>query len=405
VRSFHAAGDGVTDDTEALRRAIRSVEGTGGVVYFPDGDYLLSGVLFVHGNGTVLRGQSRDGTRLVFTRPLDAALAVNADEHGHSRWQWTGGLIWFAPRDRYTYPRPGERWTWRGDGPLVAPVVTALTAARGRGERTLEVADASRLRPGALLMVAVDAAPELVAEGWRREPRPSLGPDVALVRWPVEVAAIAGKQVTLAQPLRFDLPLSLHPRLERIPEKQILRECGLEHMTLVMRRDQSWTGLTGVSEPFGWNGPFFQGALHGFARDLTLVDVDQAFTTATSKNITFSDLTIRVATTPGAQVERRGFATRASSHDVLVDRMDVDPRYRFKIRVEGSGHALSRITGHLDWLSGIATDTAITDLTVPGARKPLPALAGKRVVGWRLDAGERPAALPNLLDAERALAR
>jgi hypothetical protein len=89
---FNAAGDGVTDDTEAIRRALRSVERSGGVVHFPNGQYVVSAALFVHGNNTVLRGESRDGTRLIFTRPLDRALGINIDERGESRWRWTGGL-------------------------------------------------------------------------------------------------------------------------------------------------------------------------------------------------------------------------------------------------------------------------------------------------------------------------
>ena len=39
VRDYGAVGDGVTDDTMAIRRAVRAV-GQGGTVYFPAGEYV-----------------------------------------------------------------------------------------------------------------------------------------------------------------------------------------------------------------------------------------------------------------------------------------------------------------------------------------------------------------------------
>ncbi len=43
VRAFGALGDGSTDDTVAIQNAINSLYGTGGVVFFPSGDYVISG--------------------------------------------------------------------------------------------------------------------------------------------------------------------------------------------------------------------------------------------------------------------------------------------------------------------------------------------------------------------------
>jgi len=36
-RDFHATGNGVTDDTVAIRAAIEATKDTGGVIYFPPG--------------------------------------------------------------------------------------------------------------------------------------------------------------------------------------------------------------------------------------------------------------------------------------------------------------------------------------------------------------------------------
>jgi hypothetical protein len=392
---FHAAGDGVTDDTQAIRQALRAVERGGGVVYFPDGQYLVSDVLFVHGSGTVLRGASRDRTRLVFTRPLAAALGPNTDDRGDSRWQWTGGLLWFVPRQHYTYPEDGGELRWRGDGPIGAQFLSALTGARARGDRDLEVADAHGLRPGALVVVALDASDALVDAGWRREPRPGREPDFARVRWPVEVAAVEGHTVRLRQPLRFDLPPSLHPRLEVFPEGALVAECGLERMTIVMRRGPDPEAPPGSA---GWNGPFFQDAFHGFARDLTVVDADQVFGAVASKNLSFAGI---AATSSGEGLRAPRFSVRRSSHDVLVADLRLEGREGWRARLEGSGLALSRITGRLQALMGRAVDTVLTDVAVDAPNDSPEGLAGLRVLGWRLD--RAPAPSRNLYDAERSL--
>jgi len=60
VRKLGAAGDDVTDDTEAIRRALAMAEKNGGgIVYFPFGTYRLSGPIAVPSR-TVLRGEMRD---------------------------------------------------------------------------------------------------------------------------------------------------------------------------------------------------------------------------------------------------------------------------------------------------------------------------------------------------------
>ena len=44
VRSFGAVGDGVEDDTSSIQAAIDALPAAGGTVFFPEGDYLCSGV-------------------------------------------------------------------------------------------------------------------------------------------------------------------------------------------------------------------------------------------------------------------------------------------------------------------------------------------------------------------------
>lgn len=56
VRSFGARGDGATDDTPAIQRAVDAANARPGVINFPPGVYILSRPFTVRRGGVVLRG-------------------------------------------------------------------------------------------------------------------------------------------------------------------------------------------------------------------------------------------------------------------------------------------------------------------------------------------------------------
>ncbi len=73
-----AKGDGVTDDTEAIRRALRQAgKNGGGVVFLPRGTYIVTGKLQMPPR-TTLRGEGRDIVWLkvpIETKPFDSVIA------------------------------------------------------------------------------------------------------------------------------------------------------------------------------------------------------------------------------------------------------------------------------------------------------------------------------------------
>ncbi len=62
VTDFGAKGDGVTDDTEAIQKAIDSIE-NGGIILIPRGTYMIRG-LKIKRHGITITGEARFGTRL-----------------------------------------------------------------------------------------------------------------------------------------------------------------------------------------------------------------------------------------------------------------------------------------------------------------------------------------------------
>lgn len=54
VKSYGAKGDGVTDDTNAIKSALNDlVPAVGGTIYFPTGTYIISETILIGGNVTI----------------------------------------------------------------------------------------------------------------------------------------------------------------------------------------------------------------------------------------------------------------------------------------------------------------------------------------------------------------
>ena len=93
---YRAKGDGVTDDTAALQRAINDWQGSGRIIYLPNGTYLVSQTLafpaFSIGSGhNNVIGQSRTGTILslknnTFTDPNAAKAVLDLANTGAAQW-------------------------------------------------------------------------------------------------------------------------------------------------------------------------------------------------------------------------------------------------------------------------------------------------------------------------------
>lgn len=66
VKSFGATGNGTTDDTAAIQRAIDFWTGGYGAVYFPDGSYKVTSVLTVSQGRVTLFGNGRESAYFVF---------------------------------------------------------------------------------------------------------------------------------------------------------------------------------------------------------------------------------------------------------------------------------------------------------------------------------------------------
>jgi hypothetical protein len=408
VKQAHGAkGDGQTDDTLALRAALAAVPEGGGVVYIPDGEYLLSGPLFVHRSGTIVRGQSREGTRLRFTRSLEQSYAVNRKtDTNQSRWSWSGGMIWLGPESKNTYlSSVGNISTTFSEDWNVGAALTTIEPA-ARGATTLEVASTQGLKAGDYVIVQIDNAADLSvvkhmtgggawAEAYDWSPgnsgRVTAG-GTPKINWPVQVASVNGKSVVLAQPLRFDLRAAWNPKL--CAPGDWLREVGVEDLTVVLMRDYNWSFAANHNMEPGWNGIWFDNVVDGFLRGVTVIDADHGIGVSASKNITLTDFKID-GSSAARRVHHHATTMRMMSQDILWESFEVASQPFHGINTEGfsMGGVWSKATlahGTFDTHRNLPLDCVHTEITVNndgtrgGAADAGPTM-GARFVNWNID--------------------
>lgn len=357
---YHAKGDGVTDDTGAIRAAISDVGAGGAVIFFPQGTYLISDVIFVHRSGTILRGESRERTTLHFAKSLtDAYGPAPYSGGGRSWWSWSGGLIWFTPESKHTYRATKDPILHLPEDWMVGDQLATITSAQMRGDRTFEISPTRGIRAGDYVLVRVsnlaDASlrKHLAGDGSFAASYPWDNPNIndrnmnadnmPHFDWPVRVAAVSGKTVTLVQPLRFDLRPEWSPKVMEIGDT--IRECGVEQMTIRMARDYEYFHDQHHNREPGWNGPWFLLAIDCFVRDVTVLDSDTALAVCSSKNITFTDFKVG-ATAENRMSHHHATYSRRYSQDCLWENFEIATRPRHGLGTENFS------MGHV-WSNGI----------------------------------------------------
>lgn len=89
VRSFGATGDGISDDTEAIQRAMDEMA-AGGVLFFPSGRYRLSRTLTVSRHDTVMWGA---GAILIASSDEDQAIFIQGDRSSIVGFELVGSAL------------------------------------------------------------------------------------------------------------------------------------------------------------------------------------------------------------------------------------------------------------------------------------------------------------------------
>ncbi|HMH23972.1 MAG TPA: glycosyl hydrolase family 28-related protein [Puia sp.] len=96
VKKMGAAGDGLTDDTRAIRKAIGACK-EHGAVYFPEGRYRITDSIQIGRSSICLRGAGRDKTILLIDKGLEQLYPLYGITNAkQTQWSWSGAMILFT---------------------------------------------------------------------------------------------------------------------------------------------------------------------------------------------------------------------------------------------------------------------------------------------------------------------
>jgi hypothetical protein len=202
--------------------------------------------------------------------------------------------------------------------------------------------------------------------------------------WPVEILRVEGGKVTLRQPLRLDARPEWKVGFESLGPS--VNEIGIERLTV---RLHSHPQARHRLEP-GYNGIYFNRALHSWVRDVTVENSEMALGVAQSKCILADHFRVT------GQKNHHGITFRASSHDCMATDFEITALSLHGISAEAlsSGLVFRRGVmnhGTFDSQRGMPFDLLRTNITInndgwvggTGAQGPR---YGARVVHWNIRA-------------------
>ncbi|MFK8907571.1 glycosyl hydrolase family 28-related protein, partial [Streptomyces sp. YS-3] len=326
----HLSPDPAADAAPAINRALEEAgRAGGGTVVLPPGTFRIDGLIRIAHSGVTLRGAGSARTTLYATRHLTELIGPYGSRYGgdKSSWSWAGGLIWLAPKARWDALAEAIRaraWPfegWTGNRRDEWSTLATVSAPAPRGSWSVTVADGSRLRPGALVLLrlADDSRHTLLQHMSGDGPGPAAYTwddktkltSYVPYEWPVRIAHVRrharGHRVTLERPLPLDVRPEWDPRLTtHVPA---LTDSGVQGLTLEAVETPQSPHLLDK----GYNGVTLQCAYDCWVDDVVVRHVDNGFGLVAA-----SACTLR-----RTRVEGRGshhpYFCREGSHDNLVE--------------------------------------------------------------------------------------
>jgi hypothetical protein len=93
MSNYGAKGDGITDNTEALRKAIAACK-SGGAILFPEGSFLIKDTIKITRANIVIRGSGKGNTTLLFDKGIEELYPLYATQYKtQTPWSWSGGML------------------------------------------------------------------------------------------------------------------------------------------------------------------------------------------------------------------------------------------------------------------------------------------------------------------------
>lgn len=258
VKKYGAVGNGITDDTNAVLKAIADCGGTnsGRVVYFPPGKYVITRRIQIYAS-VVLRGAGKDTTTLYFPNSLASIDRYVLPAGQFSKYSYGDGLILFG--GSYGYQSLG-----------------AVLGTPRRGETRLQVTSANGISKNQWVMVTLDgpAGGGLIVDMMRGCPH-ALGSNNRAakknaLRHVSRVRSVQGNAVVLERPLPWNVSPAFSPRIALF--NPAVMNAGVERLTILFPA-KPYAGHW--REP-GYNGIAFVNMAHSWVQSVRVRNADIA---------------------------------------------------------------------------------------------------------------------------------
>jgi hypothetical protein len=289
-RDFHAAGDGRTDDTKAFEAALQSV--SGGVLFIPEGTYIITKRIEIARGNLVLRGTSRDKTVLLFPHSLTHVYG-NKPENNQSQWSFGPGFL-----------------NVTGDDPMGPRTrLAAVTAPAKRGDRDLAVSGPLSIAPGEWIRLLENDPAEGPASGsLLRFLYGDLMPGgahkdwtVNIVRFLSRVSSVHGNRVLLERALPYDVRPEWTPEIHRF--EPTIQELGIEHLSIQF----PWTPYPGHFKEKGFNAISINSAAQCWIDDVEIRNADFAIGMNGTNFCTVRNLTLSTSANRAVDANAHGW--------------------------------------------------------------------------------------------------
>ena len=312
VKEYGARGDGVTDDTEAFRKALLSVKERGAVL-IPAGRYVLTDVVELNRSGVVLRGEGPDKSVLVLPKPLSEIHPRANVDAVKSAYSFSGGFL-----------------SMKGTNAGVK-LGDVLEPAK-RGDTALTLVSTNLPKPGDRIRLLMQDPPDHSLlhhlHGDLLEPGTDTPNLKQPVDWAATVTAVNGGRITLDHPLRVDVRTEWKPEVFLL--SSTLRESGIENLGLEFPGVPKQPHL----KEAGYNAIELKGAVDCWIRNLTVTDADNGVIMGGSRFCTVDGFTTRASKRSGLTGHHAMWAT-SRTQDSLFVRFKCDTTYVHDLTVEG----------------------------------------------------------------------
>ncbi len=254
VKDFGAVGDGKTDDTDALKRALDRAGGK--VIAVPPGRYVITDILDIRKSGTVLQGAGPKQTVIYVPKPLEkirSNMGATTSGRPTSNYSWSGGIIWAKGR-------------WDGNA------LSKVTAPARRGEKVIVVDRPDRCKVGDEVRLALrdDSHGSLTHHLYAGDPGDFDNLRGLRQSWIARVVKVDRKarRIVFDRPLRTDVRLEWEPTL--YPAKSTTEEIGIEHLAF----EFPVTPYQGHFTELGYNAIAYSGVRNGWVRNVEIRHAD-----------------------------------------------------------------------------------------------------------------------------------